>query len=197
MITIDQPAMGLNDRARHHIHVQMWNTWDVPPDDPADHIAGWVAEVVRGAPGGRLKNVVFSCHGSPGSIGIGQGINAGNVNLFARWRGLVDKIWIRACRVAFIPPGGAGGTGPAAGDGNVFCSRLAQAAQAYVVASTELQIGEVGRVLPFGKLDSYEGLVLSYGPGGNVTWSHRYRSGYQTPARWFGLIPQNWHGNPD
>lgn len=193
MIDISQPAMGLNDRTRHHIHVQMWNTWDVPVNDTADHITAWVASVARGASGGKLRNVVFSCHGAPAQIQIGQGFDINNVGLFSRWRGLVDKIWIRCCQVAYIA-----GTGPAAtNDGNVFCSRMAQEAGCYVVASTELQIGAVGRVLPFGQIDTYEGLVLSYGPAGNITWQHRYPSGYHTPARAWGLIPENWHGNPD
>lgn len=193
MIDIAQPAMGLNDRVNHHIHVQMWNTYDVSPDHTAEHIANCVVTVARSAEGGRLRNVVFSCHGGPAQIQIGQGFNMGNIDLFSRWRGLVDKIWIRCCQVAYIA-----GTGPAAtNDGNIFCSRMAQQAACYVVASTELQVGAVGRVLPYGQIDTYEGLVLCYGPSGNITWQHRYPSTYRTPPRAWGLIPENWHQNPD
>lgn len=74
-------------------------------------------------------------------------------------------------------------------DGNRFCSAFAMATRAHVVASTELQWSH-GRTLPFGQLDGFEGLVLSYGPAGNISWQTRYRSGwfdsaglgaYQTP----------------
>src|SRR5262249_26513383 len=144
--------------------------------------------------GGRLKNVVFSCHGAPGQILIGQGINSSHIPLFERWteggRPLVEKIWFRCCQVALIPSPPAGGGPASGGDGNMFCSGVAKAAKTYVVASTELQVGEVGRTLPYGKLDTYEGLVLSYGPGGNVTWSHRYASTYRESSG-------NWHQNPD
>jgi hypothetical protein len=195
MITIDQPAMGLNSTWNHHIHVQMWNTWDVAASATPEHIIGWVRQVALGAPGGKLKNVVFSCHGQPGSIGIGQGLNCSHLGLFSQWTQdgapLVEKIWFRCCEVARIPTTGAGACGPAGGgDGNLFCSGVAKAAKCYVVASTELQVGTVGRVLPFGKLDTFEGLVLSYGPGGNVTWSHRYPSTYQ-------YADGNWYQNPD
>lgn len=194
MIEIAQPAMGLNSTHDHHIHVQMWNTWDVAAIKSASDVVEWVRSVALGAPGGKLKNLVFSCHGAPARIAIGTGIRTADIPLFGRWvengRPLVEKVWFRCCRVAFITPA-PGGTGVAAGgDGNVFCSSLAKAAKCYVVASTELQIGTVGRTLPFGKIDSFEGLVLSYGPGGDVTWSHRYPSGWQQGGG-------NWHQNPD
>ena len=72
----------------------------------------------------------------------------------------------------------------------MFCCEIAKAAECYVVASTELQVIGVNRVLPYGHLDTYEGLVLSYGPGGNVTWSHRYPSTY-------ALSGGGYHQNPD
>lgn len=190
MITIEQPAMGLNSTHNHHIHVQMWNTWDVAADKTPNSIVDWVRTVALGAPGGKLKHVVFSCHGSPAWIGIGTGIGAGHIPLFSNWvkdgKPLVEKIWLRCCRVGYITPG----AGAAGGDGNMFCSALASTAKCYVVASTELQVGTVGRVLPFGKIDTFEGLVLSYGPGGNVTWSRRYRSTWQH-------ADGNWEQNPD
>ena len=117
---------------------------------------------------------------------MGQGFDRSHVGVFRPWRGLVDKIWFRACSVARIRTAGATTTG----DGNLFCSGVAQAAQCYVVASTETQVAISNRVLPYGTLDSFEGLVLSYGPRGNVTWSRRYRSTYQRAGG-------NWVRNPD
>jgi len=186
MITLESPHMGLND-PRAPATVRMWNTWSIRKTETRNHIINWVAAVARGAPGGKLKNVVFSCHGNAGFLQMGEGFDRAHTAVFRGWRGLVDKIWFRACLVARIRTPGA------AGDGNLFCSEVASAAQCYVVASTELQTEVSGRVLPYGQLDTFEGLVLSYGPGGNVTWSHRYPSTYQRdPAD-----PGSWTRNPD
>jgi hypothetical protein len=61
--------------------------------------------------------------------------------------------------------------------------------QCYVVAPTEIQTEAVVTV-PFGMMTSFEGLVLSYGPQGDVTWSHR------NPSTWIDKsgLP---HGVPD
>jgi hypothetical protein len=44
----------------------MWNTWDIDGTQTIEHIVAWVATVASGAPGGKLKNLVFQCHGTPG-----------------------------------------------------------------------------------------------------------------------------------
>ncbi|WP_329342912.1 DUF4347 domain-containing protein [Streptomyces sp. NBC_00663] len=65
-----------------------------------------------------------------------------------------------SCSAAFIAPG--------AGDGNVFCSRLAQLLNTSVRASTATQfytLGSAGSGLDFGQ---WEGTVLTYGPRGDV-----------------------------
>jgi len=189
MITLEAPHMGLND-SRSTNKVQMWNTWNVTVSETVDHMLGWVAQVARGAPGGKLKNVVFRCHGAPAFLQCGAGIRRSDTSRFSAWRGLVEKIWFSACQVGYITPGTGGAPGPAGADGNLFCSEIAKAAQCYVVASTELQVIGVNRTLPYGKLDTYEGLVLSYGPEGNVTWSHRYPSTYRRSNG-------GWAQNPD
>jgi hypothetical protein len=190
MITLEGPHMGLND-SRSTNQVRMWNTWNVTTTETVDHMIGWVAQVARTAPGGKLRNVVFRCHGGPAYLQCGAGISRGDTNKFRAWRGLVDKIWFSACLVGYITPGSSGAPGPAAGDGNMFCSEIARAAQCYVVAGTELQVIGVNRVLPYGCLDTYEGLVLSYSPAGNVSWSQRYPSTYNRGAA------QGWAQNPD
>jgi len=189
MITLEEPHMGLND-SRTTNKVQMWNTWPVTTTETVEHMLEWVAEVASGAPGGKLKNLVFRCHGTPAYLQCGEGIKRSDTARFSKWRGLVDKIWFSACLVAAIKPADSCGPGPAEGDGNMFCSEIAKAAQCYVVASTELQVIGKDRVLPYGKLDTFEGLVLSYGPTGEVTWSHRYPSTYE---HWYG----GWAQNPD
>jgi hypothetical protein len=190
MITLEAPHMGLNDPRHAFLKVQMWNTWNVTQTETVDHMLNWVAAVARGAAGGKLKNVVFCCHGAPAFVQCGAGITRSDTSKFSAWRGLVEKIWFRACLVGYITPGTGGAPGPASGDGNLFCSEIAKAAQCYIVTPTETQTGTVNRILPYGKLDTYEGLVLSYGPEGNVTWSHRYPSAYK-------YSDGNWYQNPD
>lgn len=188
MITLEQPSLGLNSHHDHHVHVSMWNTGNVPASKSAVEIAEWIRRVAVSAPGGRLKNVVFSCHGSPGHINIGTGIGLSDVPAFARLvvhdEPLVAKFWFRCCQVALIAAAGT------SRDGNRFCSAFAQATKAYVVASTELQWSH-GRTLPFGELDGFEGLVLSYGPDGNISWQHGYRSG------WFDSAGRGAYQTPD
>ena len=185
MITLEAPHMGLND-ARAPVRVQMWNTWDVPAATKREHILDWVAQVASTAPGGKLRNVVLNGHGNSSYVQLGEGFDRRHTHLFTRWRGKVEKIWFRACSVGLIASPG----GTPYGDGNLFCSEIAKAAQCYVVAPTEYQAEYGGRLLPFGQLDTYEGLLLSYGPAGNVTWSHRYRSTWNDPKN-------GWQRNPD
>src|SRR4051812_988593 len=82
MITLEGPHMGLND-PRSTNKVQMWNTWDVRTTEPVDHMINQVARVARGAPGGKLKNVVFRCHGSPAYLYCGAGIGRAHTRKFA------------------------------------------------------------------------------------------------------------------
>ena len=179
MITIEQPAMTLNSKVNPAIaRYQMWNTWDVDNTNTPEHLVGWSATVARGAQGGKLKNLIIQCHGAPGRLAIGSsGFDRNNIGLFQGLAGLVEKIWVVACQPAYIDPT-CGSNTACLTDGNLFISEMARHAQCYVVASTETQI-DYAQTYPFGQLPSFEGLVLSYGPGGNVTWSHRYPSSHQ------------------
>ena len=191
MIFLEEPHMGLND-SRSTNKVQMWNTWDVKTTDTVEHILAWVAEVAKKAPGGKLKNVVFRCHGAPAYLQCGAGIRRADTAKFKAWRGLVDKIWFSACLVGYIAPGTSGAAGPASGDGNMFCCEISKAAECHVVTPTELQVIGANRVLPYGHIDTYEGLVLSYSPpDGKITWSHRYPSTFDRGAG------RGWVKNPD
>ena len=132
MFKLDQPSMGLND-PRHHLKVQMWNTWNIQQAETRDHIIDWCATVARGTSSHRLRSIVFSCHGSPSYLQMGEGFDRRHTGLFARWRGLVDMIWFRSCSVARIQTPDAAVTG----DGNMFCCEISKAANCYVYASTE------------------------------------------------------------
>lgn len=197
MYRLERPSMALNDpRVSVGTAVrrfQMENTWDIQANETRQHIIEWVATVARGARGGKLKNLVLSCHGLPGYLQLGEGFNRTHLALFKDWRGLIEKIWLPNCLVARIPDTAMQTQqehdypGWGTSDGNVFCSNLAKQVQCYVVAATELQI-EAMATVPADMMTSFEGLVLSYGPAGNVTWSSRNPSAYQNSAgQWVGV----------
>ena len=187
MITIKSPHMGLNDE-RAPVFVQMWNTWKVKRHEGRHHIVHWPTRVARDAPGGKLSEIVISCHGAPGYLQLGrQGFGLADVHLFHAWRGMVDKVWIRACLVGRIVGPGTGAEGDGAfisalslnGDGHTFCTELAKALRCYLVVGTELQTSgrySATNPVPYGQLDAYEGLVVSYHPDGTIGWSRRYAS---------------------
>ena len=184
MFTLEQPSMALNDKRISWSKIQMWNTWDVEVTDTRDHVIDWVASVARSSPTGRLKNVVINSHGLPAYVQIGQGFDRSQTNMFSQWSGLVEKVWFIACLVARIPPPDMASDlhlkypTLATGDGNLFCSAIAKAAHCYVVAPTEEQRNRGG--YGAGQMPTFEGLVLSYGPMGDVTWSHRYGSDWKS-----------------
>lgn len=181
MITLEQPSLALNDERHGHMTVQMWQTKLIKKDDTVDYILNLIAAIAKQAPDKKLKNLVFSCHGDPACLYLGEGVSLPDTRRFSHLAGLVEKIWIRACRVAFVESAGT------TADGNLFCSEIARYARCYVIASTEVQVTRptireaffksFHHTLPFGQLDSFEGLVLSYGPSGKITWSQRYGSG--------------------
>ncbi len=185
MFRLERPSMAVNDpRVSSGSFIrrfQMENSWDITAGESREHIIGWVAAVARGATGGKLKNLVLSCHGLPAYLQLGQGFDTSNIPMFAAWNGLVEKIWLPDCLVAQIPTPAQQSqyrtTYPtmATGDGNMFCSGLAKTVGCYVVASTETQCESVVTV-PVDQMTSFEGLILCYGPAGNITWSSRNRS---------------------
>src|SRR5438128_3425457 len=162
--------MALNSPQISWSEILMWNTWKVDNNSTREHIVEWVAIVARGAAGGKLKNLVISCHGLPGWVGIGQGFNSTHLPMFSAWAGLVQNIWFVACLVAATPNAAyqqqlnTNYPGFGTGDGTAFCSRLAQTTHAYVVAPTEEQRNRGGYTL--GQLPAYEGLLKCFNPQG-------------------------------
>lgn len=90
-----------------------------------------------------------------------ENLTLANLAVLSVLRGqFVAGVDLFSCSVAFIAPG--------PGDGNVFCSRMAQLLDTFVRASTATQfytVGSAGAGLDFGR---WEGTVLTYGPAGNV-----------------------------
>lgn len=182
MIDIGRPAIALNDTRvatsyfmTETIAVEEWASRKEVIDAVLNFARKPNADAllpIYGVPLAKSRiQVVISCHGSPGYLQLGEGFRAQHTDLFVQWKGLVEKIWIVACSPARIRNAGS------VTDGNAFCSKIAKAASCYVVAGTQTQWSRE-RNYPSYKIDSFEGLVLSYGPQGEVTWNHRY------PSRW-------------
>ncbi|WP_128562752.1 hypothetical protein [Methylobacterium crusticola] len=171
MIKLERPSMAIND-PRCDTKYQAWNTWYIQATETREHILEWTRKVAVDAPGGKLKNLIIHCHGSPGRMMLGQGFDRSNVGMFTKFNEggtpVVEKIWLHVCEIAKI------GTAGGASDGNLFCSALAKSANCYVVASNLVQSHKGSHTYPPDQIDSFEGLVMSYGPEGNVTWSSRY-----------------------
>jgi hypothetical protein len=177
VIKIKQPAMALNAEDVPGAKYKMYNTWNVPSTDTPEHILGWTGSVARAAPGGYLPSLIINCHGyygtgsdghSVGGFGLklGTGIFRVDAPKFAALAATVSCIWITACGTARI-------SGAPSGDGHAFCSQIAIAANAYVIAATTHQVGDLW--LPFGYIDDFEGLVVRYNPKGRIDWSQSYR----------------------
>jgi hypothetical protein len=180
MITLNPPHLVLND-SRSNMTLTMTYNIAVRPDDSAGYLINRVRSFGLSSP---LENVVFNCHGGPGSLQMGWGFSINQAHLFRRWRNKVKKIWFYACRVArdsnspcppnFCAPG-------TAVSGSAFCAAVARNAKCYVLAGTELQVESIEEVthgLPPGSLDTFEGMLLSFDPDGNINWFRRYPSTY-------------------
>lgn len=185
MFTLDQPSMALNSIDFPGEIIRMEIT--AGPISGTESPQAIITRVVNGAArvsGGKLKNVVFNCHGLPGYIGIGQGIRRSHLGLFRQWAGKVFKIWFIACKLARIPTREMQAKldrdypGYETGNGDVFCKELARLSGAYVVVPTEDQGNTGGYSL--GQMPTFEGLLLSYSPHGGPPWRHHYRSGQES-----------------
>jgi hypothetical protein len=166
MFVLEQPSMALND-TRLNVKVSMKISRTVTPNESISSILGAVVKEAKAQPGGRLKNLVFNCHGNPGELIMGCGVINNLTDRFKMLapddKPLVERIYLRSCEVARIVNPGSGT------DGNLFCSAIAKYARCIVIASTSVQSTWYGgETLPYGCLDEFEGTELHYGPKGNV-----------------------------
>lgn len=199
MITISSPSMVLND-VRSPRAYAMDFTLPVSATTSIRQSVDLVLRHARAAAGGVLQNLILNAHGLPGSFALGLGLDLNTMAPFADVRGKVVKIWFNGCLVGRIMGPGTARDGDAAalaaygvttGDGHRFMSAFARLTGCYVVAPTEMQSSSRTTYSP-GLMDSYEGLVLSYDPGGTISWQHRYPSLYgHNPAARTALNPNN------
>jgi len=186
MFRLERPNVAINDpRVRRRF--QMWRTWDITVNETREHIINRIVQVAAEVPGGKLRHVVFSCHGLPGFLLLGQGFNRRYLPMFEAWAGKVEKLWLPSCLIANIPTAArlaqynADNPGWDISDGNVFCAELARRAHTYVVAATEDQC-EFPRDVPLDRMTRFEGLAVCYDPRGRITWRTRNRSMWMRTA---------------
>jgi hypothetical protein len=156
MITLKQPSMALNAENVPGPDYKMWNTMRVSMTAAPVDVLAWTAKVARGP--GKLNALVINCHGSPASLKLGTGIRWPQVPLFSLLFGLVDDIYLVACKVVSFG-------GPK--DGNLFCGAIAKTAKANVYASNTSQTTGLWPTIPYGKIDGFEGKVWKWHPDGS------------------------------
>jgi hypothetical protein len=170
MIQIPSPALAINDdRVDGHIRVQ--SNVHVYSNDSRQYILNYVVNTARATPGGRLKSLVLNCHGQPGCLIMGEGFWAEHTHLFQAWRGLVDTIWITACRIASRVPEPR--MPKKSSDGFLFCQQIAMNARCNVVASLHEQVVP-NKAIPEGSIDNFEGRLLCWKHDGTVAWTRMY-----------------------
>lgn len=186
MIEIPQPSIALNaiDTTKNKEYdvpgttYDMWKTWNVPANTSSTTLMSQIASMAKAA-SGKLKCLVINCHGDynygtnifgkekkimTGGFGfsIGQGINYYNADLFSQIRDLFRCIIIVACGASAV-------TNPKSseGDGVVLCSRIARAANSYVIAPRIMQAATHLK-LPKNHIDNFEGEVVRFNRAGQI-----------------------------
>lgn len=170
MIQIPGPSLAINDD-RVDGHFRLQSNLKVYSNDTRQFILNYVVNQARAAQGGRLKSLVLNCHGQPGCLIMGEAFWADHTHMFQAWRGLVDTIWITACRVASRVPELK--MRHKSGDGFLFCQKIAMNAKCNVVASLNDQVVP-GKAIPEGTIDNFEGRLLCWKHDGTVAWTRGY-----------------------
>jgi hypothetical protein len=173
MLDIEQPAMAINYEEKDKNgkdkfwHFDMSYTQNVPKDGniPVSWLINAVKVFANQEEEKKLKNLVITCHGSPGRLYIGnEGFSQNNVHLFTQIAGFVERIWIVACNPAAVDATCTPGVFCGA-DGDAFISSMSRNAKCVVAAPIEVQINRV-KTYPFGKIPMFEGTLNFYKPDG-------------------------------
>lgn len=172
MISITPPHAALND-PRQHKRYRMQYSYIVGETEDVDSMAQRLVHAASLTQEGVLRNVVICAHGRPDFVQLGAGLTPRNVADFSPIQGKVRKIWLTSCRTAST-------TTP----GRSLPARLAIAARCQVVAATETQVSarRRGWSAPYERISTYEGLVLTFGPRGNIIRQVRYPSMWREPS---------------
>jgi hypothetical protein len=168
MIKLKQPALALHACDVPGYHYKMQTTWLMDKGASASQLVFWIDWAIRYSDNQRLENVVINCHGTPGFLHIGgswSGFGIEGVKLFEKFKETkaVGTIWLVACRVVDSPSGSH--------IGEDFCSALARASGAKVIASRDSQRveGVFDFFRPNNCIDSYEGGALAFYPDGSIS----------------------------
>jgi hypothetical protein len=172
----------------------------VDQNTPLASTISWICQEAS-ANNSSFVRLVLLTHGletplpSPSESGLSQGgsglqlcaenLTLDTLNDCQPLNGLLDWIEIHGCGAAYITPGCEGGVG----DGNYFCSRLAQITGASVQASTATQISSALTSSNGVMKDSYYpwmGTVYTYGPSGAVTNVQDGATLNTSPPSWAG-----------
>jgi hypothetical protein len=171
-IVVPQPSMVVHSHDVPGWKYAMYNSWFLKADEDMQHIADWTTSVAQGAPGGRLRCLIFNCHGSCGSAKLSNNarLNESVAGKFAQMKGRVNHIIIVACTVIGA---NAGSNATFWSDPGVkLCYALARNTGARVYASNEYQSVNLFGTLfgGTGDIDEFEGSILHMTPSGQSSW---------------------------
>jgi hypothetical protein len=166
MIKMKQPALALHSYNVPDYEFKMWQTWKMPKNATSLNVVNWINWAIDHSPDLYLHNVIINCHGYPGALRIGVDclMTTKDVGFFTplRKKSSIGKIWLIACKVA-------------KGAGKQFCSDLAVATGAHVIAADESQQVDIKfycNFCPSEYIDDFEGTAFIFSPaGGYEIWT--------------------------
>lgn len=190
MFRVESPSMVIND-SRAAVEYRMDFTMKAFPSSTMENLANAVVNRANQI-NRRIKNLVLTAHGLPGSFQIGTGLDLATMSPFSVLRNKVRRIWFRGCLVGRIINSQTQNDGDFAalqslgvtsGNGHAFLSAFAGLTRCEVIAATEMQ-ASASRSYPQGIMDRWEGLVVMYNPQGRLVLTRRNPSlfGYNEDA---------------
>lgn len=154
-----QPSLVLHSHDVPGYKYKMWATYTLPAQTQVYATVAHILYAESCVGDQFLHNVVINCHGLPGELLIGTGINFSTLGPFAALRDKeVGRIWLVACNVHK-------GAALVGSKGHDFCVALAQASGCTVMAADTFQY-EYEDFLPFGYIDDFEGTLYAYDGSG-------------------------------
>ncbi len=174
MIRLEQPAMVMHSDDVPGYKYKMQFTEMLPDTTTVHHVVAKILVAAQSTPEKCLKNVVINCHGTWGTLYIGNGHtinsqNLGIMRLLQRNGPKVDTIWLVACLVAGSNDSKLHYRKLPVKLGAFFCSAMAKAAGCYVVAPEKTQYVNPGfylRFCPKNCIDEFEGPVYRWDKNG-------------------------------
>jgi|HubBroStandDraft_5_1064220.scaffolds.fasta_scaffold179980_2 hypothetical protein len=168
---VAQPSMAMNDVRTPPNYLQFANTRRVEETDDVYELFQNAASVMAAWQKNGTTNIslAINCHGLVDSdehgsfvgLQLGTGLNSDTVASVQAIQPYVQTIYLLACYSA------------SGSSGDIFCSKLASLARAFVFASDTSQGADRGvpTQVPFGYVPAYHGNIKQYSKQGQVIYN--------------------------